>query len=89
MGLFSALDAFLDKPLADILGMLPLADELKDALLKHDGPLGQLLHLILEYEQGHWNTVGNSQYNASTLHNAYLESIHWAGEISDTLIAKQ
>lgn len=89
VGLFSALDAFLDKPLADILGMLPLADELKDALLKHDGPLGQLLHLILEYEQGHWNAVGNSQYNASTLHNAYLESIHWAGEISDTLIAKQ
>lgn len=88
VGLFSTLDALLDKPLADILGTLPLTDEINDALLRHDGPLGQLLYLILEYEQGHWDSVGNSQYDASTLHNAYLESIHWADEISGTLIAK-
>lgn len=87
-GLFSALDAFLDKPLVDILDALPLADELNDALLKHDGPLGQLLYLVLEYEQGHWDSVGDSQYAASTLHNAYLESIRWASEISGALVAK-
>lgn len=87
-GLFSALDAFLDKPLADILDALPLADELNEALLKHDGPLGQLLYLVLEYEQGHWDSVGDSQYAASTLHDAYLESIRWASEISGALVAK-
>ncbi len=89
VGLFSALDAFIDKPLAEILVTLPLSDTLHHALLDKTGELGQMLSLVLTYERGQWNNLSTAQYDSSTLRTAYLASIRWAGEISDSLITKK
>jgi len=88
VGLFSALDAFIDKPLEDILESLPLSDALHNALLDRTGELGQMLSLVLSYERGQWNNLSTAQYDSDTLRTAYLASIRWAGEISDSLITK-
>ena len=88
VGLFSALDAFLDQPLKTILAALPLSDELNNALLKYEGSLGRLLQLMLNYERGKWNEIDNGRYDTNFLRNSYLKSIRWAGEISDALISR-
>ncbi len=89
VGLFSVLDAFINKPLDEILDTLPLSDALHHALLDKTGELGQLLSLVLSYERGQWNNLSNTQYDSATLRAAYLASIRWAGEISDSLIPKK
>ncbi|MCK5639950.1 MAG: HDOD domain-containing protein, partial [Gammaproteobacteria bacterium] len=43
VGLFSALDAIMDKPMAALLAELPLAKEIKSALLNRSGELGAML----------------------------------------------
>ena len=88
VGLFSALDAFIDKSLVDILDALPLSDALHHALLNKTGDLGQILSLVLSYERGQWGDFSATQYDSGTLRTAYLASIRWADEISDSLIPK-
>ena len=57
MGMFSTLNYLIDAPLEDILSTVPVADEIKDALLKHEGRCGQLYDLVLSYEQADWNRL--------------------------------
>ena len=86
VGLFSALDAFIDKSMEETLATLPLSDELHHALLDNSGELGELLSLVLSYERGQWDNVTNTRYDSGSLSNAYLASIRWAGQLSDSLI---
>ncbi|MBL1277968.1 MAG: HDOD domain-containing protein [Ectothiorhodospiraceae bacterium] len=86
VGLFSVLDAFIDLPMEVILAALPLADELHNALLDHQGELGQLLYLTQQYERGLWQNVSDDRFDANSLRNAYIKSIRWAGELSDSMI---
>lgn len=86
VGLFSALDAFMDKPLDEILKTLPFSEELHDALLDKRGELGELLSLVLVYERGEWDSVGETQFDRGNLRNAYVDSIRWAKQLSDALI---
>ncbi|UPW20005.1 HDOD domain-containing protein [Agarivorans sp. TSD2052] len=54
-GLFSLLDAILDKPLYDLLYSLPLDQEIRDALCSEQPSiLRSMLLTIKSYEQGHW-----------------------------------
>ncbi len=89
VGLFSALDAFIDKSLDEIIQALPLADSLNQALLQQQGELGELLAVVLNYERGQWDELARSPLGSDELRNAYLASIRWAGEISDALIKKK
>jgi EAL and modified HD-GYP domain-containing signal transduction protein len=86
VGLFSTLEAFIDKPLEEILATLPLADELHNALLHNSGELGQLLSLVLNYERGQWDDFSGTQFDSTTLCTAYLDAIHWASELNNSLI---
>ena len=88
-GLFSTLDAFIDKPLDEILATLPLADELHTALLRHTGELGKLLDLVLNYERGLWQEIPGTQFDVKTLRTHYLDALRWAGALSDLLLNKQ
>jgi EAL and modified HD-GYP domain-containing signal transduction protein len=53
LGLFFLIDAILDKPMADIMEMLPLSDQVKRALTFGDGPYSPYLLAMNAYEQGH------------------------------------
>jgi len=85
-GLFSTLDALTDQPLENVLSSLPLADEINQALLKHEGTLGQLLGLVLAYESGDWDTVEATLIEGATPRKAYLEAVEWAGQLSRALL---
>jgi EAL and modified HD-GYP domain-containing signal transduction protein len=85
VGLLSVLDAFMDRPMPDILPMLPLADEIGEALLAHEGMLGVTLDCVLAYERGDWEAVQNLGCPRDLLLKTYLEALMWATEMQNTL----
>lgn len=85
VGLFSVLDALLDRPMSEILQALPLAEDLTQALLHHQGVLGATLHCVLAYERGQWDEVITCGMQHQVLVSAYLEAIAWANETSNDL----
>lgn len=60
IGMFSLLEAILDKPMAEILAELSLSDTINDILLgKKKNLLAAPLYLLRAYEYGNWPEVAN------------------------------
>ena len=57
MGMFSTLHHLIAAPLEEILADIPVAQEVKDALLKHEGVCGKLYDLMLDYERADWAEI--------------------------------
>ncbi len=57
MGMFSTLNYLINAPMQEILGEVPVVEEVKAALLRHEGPTGALYDLVLSYERADWNSV--------------------------------
>jgi EAL and modified HD-GYP domain-containing signal transduction protein len=85
MGLFSLLDALIDRPLEEILEEVALAPSIAAALLEI-APEADLLttiyQLALHYEIADWEAVDNCAHRAGleppSIRNAYCEAIRWA-----------
>jgi c-di-GMP-related signal transduction protein len=87
MGLFSLIDAFLDRKMEDVLAELPIPAEIKSALLEKEGKMGDVLQLITNYEQSKWDTVttfaGKLDIDENEVLQHYFKSIKWANDFSD------
>ncbi|MCM2131712.1 EAL and HDOD domain-containing protein [Larsenimonas rhizosphaerae] len=57
VGLFSYLDAFFSIPVEQLLEAIPLHDNIRSALLHHEGVLGLLLETSRLYEQDQWISI--------------------------------
>ena len=57
MGMFSTLEHIIDAPLEEILEEIPVAQEIKDALIKKEGICGMLFRLVTSYENADWKNV--------------------------------
>jgi c-di-GMP-related signal transduction protein len=68
----------------DILQTLPLADEIVEALLTHEGMMGATLRCVLAYERGDWETVQNLGCRRDLLVKTYLEALMWTTEMHNT-----
>ncbi len=80
LGLFSQIDAFLDKPMAEILEEIPLADDVKAALADDERTkLGQLPRLVQAYERGQWEELPilarNQGLDETKIPDLYVASI--------------
>lgn len=84
VGLFSPLDAILQKPMAELLDTIPLNDDVKNALLNGDGKLGNLLNFVIPYQQNEVMSIPNN-VSIETLNNAYLEATEWTDEITSSI----
>ncbi|MFC1692004.1 EAL and HDOD domain-containing protein [Candidatus Latescibacterota bacterium] len=82
VGLFSVLDALLDMPLEEVITSLPFSDDITNALLRHEGPLGSVLHCVLAYEKGEWDEVLCPDNKPEVVSDAYLKSLDWSAEVS-------
>jgi EAL and modified HD-GYP domain-containing signal transduction protein len=51
LGLLSVIDAYLDRKLENILAEISLSNNLKEALIKREGQLGDLLLFIEAFEK--------------------------------------
>ncbi|HDM77937.1 MAG TPA: hypothetical protein ENG51_15960 [Deltaproteobacteria bacterium] len=87
MGMISTIDAFIGRPLEEIVQELPVAKGLKDALLGKDNVYGMVYSLVLCYERGDWDRVNQwirkLALNEEDIPKLYTEAIRNVNEIAD------
>jgi c-di-GMP-related signal transduction protein len=89
VGLFSIIDALLDRPMEEIMTELPLSQDIRSALLGSKNMLRLALDAITAYESGNWELfsrlaaevgIGEGAFPAN-----YAVAIRWATDLLDTL----
>ena len=84
-GLFSLLDAMMDRTFTEIISMIPIRDEIKQALIDKKGEMAFYLGLVMDYETLNWPRVklrvqklGIDEQEAIDI---YLEATKWANKV--------
>jgi EAL and modified HD-GYP domain-containing signal transduction protein len=85
VGVFSVFDALTDTPMDRLLAGLPLAADVKLALIGRAGPKGLLLDAAIAYERGDWMVLDAGEHDASVLSGAYLGALDWSHELLGAL----
>lgn len=84
MGLFSLVDAFFDKDKTQILNDLPLADNIKRAIISNEGPYSPIYQFITAFEKGNWEKVTQLSPELALptqqIAQSYRNAIEWANE---------
>lgn len=82
VGLFSLIDAIMDDSMENVLQKLPFSQSIKEALVGQNGPLGEVLQLVVAYERGGWQALselcGRVGIPEETLPQLYRETLAWA-----------
>ncbi len=82
IGLFSSMDAILDKPMAAILSQLTFSNKIKDALLGRDKQYSLIQALVVSFEKGLWNhkllSLMDGQKIIEKLPKFYRDALHMA-----------
>ena len=85
MGLLSLIDVYLEQPLNKVLDDLPLADDIKEALLGTQGKLRELYDLTIYLERGNWDKMAQKVRELSVDERAvasnYLKSLEAANAL--------
>jgi len=87
IGLLSTLDSVLNAPLADIIHPLPLDEQLKLAVLQHEGKLGVVLEAVLGYEGGNFDAGTRHGFSIHQIQAAFWEAAQYNSEVMATLRA--
>jgi EAL and modified HD-GYP domain-containing signal transduction protein len=86
MGMFSLMDAFLDRPLAEVLEELPLTQEIKQALLGENNRFSPIYNLVLAYEKAEWihimECVQQLDLDESEISGLYLQALTMANQLA-------
>ncbi|GAA3998312.1 EAL domain-containing protein [Comamonas faecalis] len=84
-GIFSLLDQMLGLPLDKAVDLLQMPDEVRGALLRHDGALGQLLQLAQACESSSgstWEQLGSAlELSSEQINTAHLQAMAWMNQL--------
>lgn len=82
MGMLSLVDAFLDRPLEEILAELPVEENIKKALLTREGGAHGILQLVEHFEKAQWEEFGRMAndlgLDGSKIALLYLDAVEWS-----------
>lgn len=85
MGMFSLLDLIVEADMTELLNEIPLADEVKAAILGEQNEFGEILEFVKAYEDGQWEKICDNKSSFSldvnTATNYYFECLMYADEI--------
>jgi EAL and modified HD-GYP domain-containing signal transduction protein len=81
LGLFSVLDALMDTTMREATEMLPLADDMREALVEREGPMGDLLDAVVAREMG----VRDAVPEVPHADEYYLRAVIWANNAAESL----
>jgi EAL and modified HD-GYP domain-containing signal transduction protein len=87
VGLLSVLDAFMDRPMDELVKELSISPELEAALLRREGPMGATLDAAIACERADWPRVVASGIDVDALRMSYLQALSWAGQTGNALSA--
>ena len=85
LGMFSNIDAFIDRPMADVVAELPLSDEIKNALCGQSNQLRDALDIVIAYERGNWDgwagRLKKSGMSGNDFPEIYANTVDWVNKI--------
>ena len=88
-GLFSLLDVILERPLVEAIKEVAVEDDIKKALIDHEGRLYQVLSLIFAYERADWYNASlimvKNGVDIEDLTEAFLDSLYWYRQLLDAI----
>jgi EAL and modified HD-GYP domain-containing signal transduction protein len=87
VGLFSLIDALVDRPMAEALKVLPLIDDVKNALLHRKGLMGKVLDCVEAYERCDWEHTTCETLDEKNIREAFLSSVAYARKITGELVS--
>lgn len=91
MGMFSTLGLLMGVRLEDALEPLPIAQEIKDALLSSEGVCGSLYQLVLKYDNADWKGMAplaaELGLEESLVSQKYLEAAEFVNQIWNDLMS--
>ncbi len=87
LGMFSLLDAILDRPMEEVLHGVSLADDVRDVLLGQaveGNRLAEVYALVRAYEAADWERVARSASGlnlpAGSVATLYIQAVEWADQ---------
>lgn len=90
MGIFSMIDAYLNRSMSKILEETALTEEIKEAILIREGVMGEILNLVIAFERVKWDQVAliekKNQLDPKKLYNKYLQAVDFAYETMNILM---
>ncbi|HEY3594192.1 MAG TPA: HDOD domain-containing protein, partial [Polyangiaceae bacterium] len=78
MGLFSVLDALLDRPMREIIEAVQLAEPIPSAILRGEGKAGAILRCVVAYERADWDNVQLDSIGIAEITSTWLRAVSWA-----------
>ena len=87
IGLLSAMDLLLNRPLVEVLPATSLDDDVRAALLHRTGPLGTLLDAVVDYETGGTPDLSCLGYSLDQIGEAYDAALGHARATFASLLA--
>jgi len=85
-GLFSSLDALLGVALDEVLAELPLADDIRAAILRQEGgATGRALRCALGAERGDWDVARREGVGPTLVRRSYLDAVRFADGVMEEL----
>jgi len=85
LGVFSLMDAILDRPISEIVSEIALPDVVRAALLGKPNRHRKILELVTAFEAGRWGEVSELavalRQDESQLPASYLQAVAWAQKI--------
>jgi EAL and modified HD-GYP domain-containing signal transduction protein len=89
IGLFSVLDAILDRKMSNIVEDLPLEEDMKKALVDKIGLYSAFIKIAINYDHGNWDNVKLLTKQLGITENRtteiYIQSIEWSDKQSNIL----
>jgi EAL and modified HD-GYP domain-containing signal transduction protein len=82
LGLFSVIDALMDAPIEEVVGMIPFPSDMRDALTDRMGEKGALLDCVTALEAGDFDRAQGLVRGAGDL---YVDALMWADEAASAL----
>jgi EAL and modified HD-GYP domain-containing signal transduction protein len=82
VGLFSVLDALLDRPMPELIEAVQLAEPIPSAILQGEGKAGAVLRCVVAYERGDWDNVKLEPIGVAEITSAWLRAVAWADEMA-------
>ena len=86
VGMLSLADVVMQTPLEEVLNEIGLTDDIKNAVLMHEGLLGELLLLAEEIEKGDFGAaeleIDKLGISVGDLLTIQLETMQWANQIA-------
>jgi EAL and modified HD-GYP domain-containing signal transduction protein len=91
LGLFSMLDALLDQTMENLVGKLPVGQELRNALCKKniDSTMGLQMRACFAFEEANWDEIDyvalQFELTGERLYTLYYEAMHWAQNMNSSI----